>query len=117
MRLSRRITKAVPRLLWTLLLVVFSAHHAAPNAPIWHGAWLELGHAGHSHSSELAFTAPHADHQSHCELCFASAFSPPATRSSLPRAAFLNLRASSDAALRGFASDLRLPEAHAPPRT
>ena len=119
MRLSRRTSRAALRLLWTLLLVVFSAHHAAPNAPIWHGAGIYSSSqhsAQHDHSSELAFSAVHADHQSHCELCFTSAFAPPATVRSLPRVALLNPRVSWDVAQYGFARDQRLPEAHAPPR-
>ena len=120
MRGSRRITKASLRLLWTLLLVVFSAHHAAPNAPIWHGAGLSSSSqhsAQHDHSSELSFTAVHTDHHSHCELCFTSAFTPPATVRSFPRVALNDPRASWNVALHGFARDQRLPEAHAPPRT
>ena len=124
MRGSRRITRAAVRLLWTLLLLVFSAHHAAPNAPIWHSS-NQHGSSQHSsdysaerdYSSELFFTAPRADHDSHCELCFTSAFAPPATARGLPRVALLNPQNSSAAALRGFARDQRLPEAHAPPRT
>lgn len=132
MRFSRRAIKASLRLLWTLLLVVFSAHHAAPNAPIWHGvgfdgagfngagfngAGLEA-HASHqSHSSQLAFTAVHSDHHSHCELCFTSAFAPPASARSLPRVELVNPPGSSALVDLGFARDQRLPEAHAPPRT
>jgi hypothetical protein len=113
MRLPRRVTNATLRLLWTLLLVVFSAHHAAPDAPIWQGAGFA---SHHDHSSELAFTSVHADHHSHCELCFASAFAPSATVRSLPRVALLDPRSSSAALDRGAARDQRLPEAHAPPR-
>lgn len=97
--------------------MLFSAHHAAPDAPIWHGAGFESHASHHDHSSEQAFTAIHSDHHSHCELCFTSAFAPPALSLSLPRVALLDPRASWDNALHGMASDQRLPEAHAPPRT
>lgn len=117
MRSSRRVTRASLRLWWTLLLVVFSAHHAAPDAPIWHGAGFQSHASHHNHSSELAFTAPHTDHHSHCELCFTNAFAPVATLRDLPRVTLLSAQNSSDGLSLGFARDQRLPEAHAPPRT
>lgn len=118
MRFPRRaVARASLRLFWTLLITVFSAHHTAPNAPIWHSSSQHCSShsAQHNHSIELVFTAPHADHQSHCELCFTSAFAPPAILNSVPRVALVNPKAASALLSLGFASDQRLPEAHAPP--
>ncbi|NJK46152.1 MAG: hypothetical protein HC933_19535 [Pleurocapsa sp. SU_196_0] len=60
-------------LVWTLL--VFSAHHAAPNAPIWTGKHASSAHEHHAdHVRDSAanptFTAVHDHLHSHCELCF-----------------------------------------------
>ena len=113
MRWSRRATRVSLRLLWRLLLVIFNAHLAAPNSPVWHGL---SGYMHHSHSSELALIAVHTDHQSHCELCSSSAFQADTTLSGVPRAAFCGSRAAKCAVSSSVALGLRLPEAHAPPR-
>ena len=138
MRFPRRLVGA-SRCLIALMLLIFSAHHAAPDAPVWTGHWgggIHGEHHAHGASSEdgisfefdssnefrsaqasgLFFAAVHDHTHAHCELCFGSAFNLPVTAVAPPRA---NLEAAS-AGLRSrtlqIAGDARLPDAHAPPR-
>jgi hypothetical protein len=112
----RTLTRA-SRLILTLCLLVFGAHHAAPNAPIWHGEpWTNHTglHAAHE-TRPLAFTSNHDHLSSHCELCFSSAFNLIVASHEPPRPdlhAPLGSRETLEARVR---LDLGLPDAHAPP--
>ena len=119
--------------LMTLWLIVFSAHHAAPDAPIWYGglaahsaAHTEVEHAhdqgldapleAMSGPDVAAFTASHDHAHGHCELCFGSAFQLPAALKAplrpVRRASLPGIRLPG----RALALDVALPDAHAPPR-
>jgi hypothetical protein len=79
--LNPRASTRASRWLLTLWLLVFSAHHAAPNAPIWRAAaWHEGTRAHHRvvHEPEcVKLVQPHEHLHSHCELCFSSSFNVP----------------------------------------
>jgi hypothetical protein len=116
MRGSRRTKHLLERLLWALMLVVFSAHHAAPGAPIWTGG-SGSAHGHHaSASKEPRFVAVH-DHDAlhHCELCHSSAFQVPSEVAGVPRALLRALQSNAITAALSTSSDLRLPQPHAPP--
>jgi hypothetical protein len=105
----------------TLWVLVFSAHHAAPNAPIWTGESSSGGHA-HEHlaaskspQSITAFTAVHEHIHSHCELCFSSAFNLPLRLRAALRPAENRLVTTRLEAAAQFDADVGLPDAHAPP--
>ncbi|NJK45550.1 MAG: hypothetical protein HC933_15900 [Pleurocapsa sp. SU_196_0] len=128
MKWSPRVRTRASRLLLTLWLLVFSAHHAAPNAPIWTGRDISSGHRHHGvHSqgaawtqgaaSSLAFTAVHEHVHSHCELCFSSAFNLPVRLRVALRPAEKQWLITRFESVVHSAGDVGLPNAHAPPRT
>ncbi len=114
---SRRRWQLASRLVLTLWLLVFSAHHAAPDAPVWSGA----GHT-HQHGSlegagtALAFSVAHDhDGHEHCELCFSGGFQLPVGFVAPPRYKDGQAANWHEAPGLEFANDIGLPDAHAPP--
>jgi hypothetical protein len=95
-----------------LVLLVFSAHHAAPGAPLWRGS---QSHVHHQISSELSLSTAHDHALHHCELCHASAFQLPLTLAGVPRAPLSGLEVATREVAFARVADLRLPVAHAPP--
>jgi hypothetical protein len=105
-------------LVLTVWLLIFSAHHAAPDAPIWMGGT----QVHHHHSLEragtaLSFSAAH-DHNrhGHCELCFSGSFHLLAAFAAPPRHLNVQNANSVSTVQLEFAGDVGLPDAHAPPR-
>jgi hypothetical protein len=133
MRFPRRPVGA-SRLVVTLMLLIFSAHHAAPDAPIWtggaaHGSGGAHDHAPSEHSdsdasslganpssaTELSFSSTHDHIHGHCELCFSSAFHLPVSAVAPPRPNLEETGADLQSGWLQITGDARLPDAHAPP--
>jgi uncharacterized membrane protein len=105
----------------TLWLLVFSVHHAAPNAPIWTGQHRSSSHAHHeanaaNPASSRAFTAIHDHIHSHCELCFSNSFNLPVQLPAPLRPAENQRITTHLESAEQFDTDIGLPDAHAPPQ-
>jgi hypothetical protein len=98
-------------------LLIFSAHHAAPDAPIWMGGTqVHQHHSLERAGTALSFSAAHDhDRHGHCELCFSGSFQLPVGFVAPPRHMDGQSANWHEAIGLEFANDIGLPDAHAPP--